>query len=510
MKKISFLILISVSFLYSSCSKNEKSPSYFSFHLLSEPQDLDPAHFRGSSGNYLFHNIFRNLYKFSKTSLQPELAKKCTWKTNTQLVCQLNQKLWSDGSPITSSHYLESYRRLFDKNIRSVQSELLLNIKNAKEILANKKKPHELAIFAPQPDQLIFQLVKPDTDFLYNLTNPSLGPLHPNNNYLIKNANKLITNGPYIIQSWKKGSHILLKPNPYYDKRAHLRPMVKVFFVENDETALTLFETGKLSFLRRLPSHQIEVFKNHPGFFQTPFFRFDYIGISGDLNNYPEFKKALTLSLNYPELKRLYLSKGMPGCPGFSKKIMLREHCHPFLPQKALKKFLKVPKDVRQKPLTLYFSKLGGKDIKKGMEWVQNQWKKHLGLKVNLMSVEQGMYLNKLSEKKTTLFRKGVGLDTPTCLAALRTFRKNGHENYLGFESSQYNKILEQLAVPEQSELLQKKLCSQGLDILINSASWIPLGEIHFSMIHNLKYKGWFVNSLNQLDLTGLIKTQNL
>jgi oligopeptide transport system substrate-binding protein len=52
--------------------------------------------------------------------------------------------------------------------------------------------------------------------------------------------------------------------------------------------------------------------------------------------------------------------------------------------------------------------------------------------------------------------------------------------------------------------VVAKKLCTDAIHILADENWIVPLGEIHFSLLVSPKFTGWKLNSLNQLDLTGL------
>ena len=237
-----------------------------------------------------------------------------------------------------------------------------------------------------------------------------------------------------------------------------------------------------------------------------PILRFDYIGLSNEILPYKNLRKALSYSLNFSELQKIYQSKGLPGCPGLPKNFQSKIHCHQFNLLKAKKYLRQVPKKIKDKTWTLNYSKMGGKDIKKGMEWVQNQWSRNLGLNINLQANEQGMYLSYLRGNSISLFRKGVGVDGPTCLFALQTFSQSSEENYIKFKDPNYESIIKQLSDTPLNTQKQKQLCSAGVKILIDSHQWIPLGEIYFAMLSDNKFTGFDINYLNQLDLTNLRK----
>lgn len=474
--------------------------SVFRFHLNGEPYGLDPATLSSASGGYLIGNLFRGLYRFdSQLGLTPEGATDCKNVKQT-LVCDLNPNIkWSDGTDVLASDYVYAFRRIFQ--LKSPHTEQLLALKNAREILKGQKPIETLGIRALSPLKLEFTFAARDPEFRYRLALTSLAPVRrkiPSR----EQAENLITNGPYQITKWERGQRIDLKPNPYY-YQAGERPPVQVLFIDDDSIALNLYEKGSLTFLRRLPTSHIEAYHRSKEFYQFPMARFDYLGFGPALEKLPTLRKALSLSLEYPELKKIFHSFGMPGCPSPPDLINEPLPClKPDLPR-AKRLWASLPESVRNKTWTLAFSKLGGEDNQKGMEWVQNQWQKNLGVKIELRSEEQGSFLRLARAKKFDIFRKGVGLDRPTCLAALEIFRSSNPENYMGLNLASYDETLDRLG-QSAHRADQKRLCKQAIETLLKEPIIIPLGQIHFTILAKPEFTGWSLNSLNQLDLTHL------
>ncbi|MBE8162865.1 MAG: hypothetical protein HAW63_02635 [Bdellovibrionaceae bacterium] len=490
--------------------KQALSKGPFRLYLKRDPRQLNPALVRGTASHYLFYNLYSSLYRYEGNVLKPYLGNHCIWKNALHLSCQLNPKLkWSNGKTITAKHYLQSYQNLFKTTNTKVR--LLLHIKNAKAILQKKKKLSRLGITA-KGFLLNFYLNQPDPELLYKLTYPSLAPQYSLKTPSIKQAHTLVTNGPYKIKKWTLNQKIILEPNPYFaDNSKNQLPLVEVYFVEEDTTALLLYQSGRIDFLKQVLTSDISRFKNHKEFFQVPMMKFDYLGFSSTLKAYPNLRKALVYSLNYVELKKIYHALGQPGYPSLALSYFSKPVFYDINLKRAKKAFSKVPLKARNQQWTLAYSKSGGPDIKRGMEWLQNQWKKHLGLKIQLRAVEQGMYIQSLKLKSFPIFRKGIPLDRPTCLAAMETLTTGKINNYIQFSNSTYDKLVKQLEnivnkniSKRKKKQLQKQLCSKAMEVLLNNYVLIPLGEIHFSLMMKKQWKGWKLNGLNLLDLSRL------
>jgi len=512
------LFLLQLPWSMSEANAQEKTEATppFRYHLFSEPSGIDPAQVSNSESAYLLLSLFDGLYRLDANGQpEPRLAESCRWHSPPQspqpiIRCRLRPKAsFSDGSKIRSRDVIESWHRLFAKNSKGIGASLLYGVKNARSIhrgdldvstLGLKPRgDHELEILFEAPPAA-------DPEFLHRLTHPALSVTKSGVRLDRASAVGASTSGAYQVQSWIAGQRIRLAP------RTPGQPHVEILFIDDDETALNLYRSGELSFLRRLPTSYIPSYKGRPDFQQIPVFRFDYIGFGPELKDQPEMRKALALSLNYEELRVIYDALGRPGCTGLPLEWQDTVHCHEFNLKAAQDAWKKVPTELRERRWTLHFSKLGGDDIQKGMEWMQAQWKRHLNLKIDLQPVEQGVYLRQLRDKTPALFRKGVGPDRATCSAALEIFSPQDPENFIAYENKRFLTTLSSLKLlaldvrnsKSKSVAKSRGLCSEGIQHLLQDFAIIPMGRIHFTVLAQPEWRGWTLNPLNQLDLSRL------
>lgn len=477
----------------------------FRFHVPNEPSTLDPARMPSTDANYLFHNLYRGLYRWtSGQKLVPEGATECVRTEPLKIICTLRSDAkWSNGQDIVADDYVRAFRHLVSPASRNLGVELLQNVVGVMESFSGRQAPEKIGVKALAKRRLEIRLLKPDPDFIYKLTSPLLVPIASTQFPERKNSSRQLFSGPYKIERWETGKKVRMIPNPYYKRGFATRPTVEVFFVDEDSTALTLYEEGRLSFLRRLPTAFVRKYKARPDFKQIPMARFDYVGFGPALKDQPQLRKALALSLKFDELRMIYDALGIPGCPSLPEEYMTEIPCHSLNEKEAKAAWDSLSPEAKTARYTLAFSKLGGDDIKKGAEWLQQQWRKRLNAKIDLEQTEQGVYLEKLRENAPPLFRKGVGLDRPTCLAALETFAPGGSENFIQLNLPEYNKVIEKLGVAKSASEM-KALCTEGVRILVDGHWIIPLGRIHFRLLAKPKYQGWELNEMNQLDLAEL------
>ncbi len=472
-------------------AENPKLPAQpalsFKLSQTEVPKSLDPHRSRSSSGQFLSQQLYRNFYTYDdKKSYVPELGESCK-KVALKWTCKLKSDLkWSDGSAITALDFVLSIRRAI--TLPSPRADLLFNLKNAQAVFEQKMTPDKLGVKVI--DSLTFELqwneASPDNDLV--LMSPLFVPLPEG---LFK---KSVFSGPYQLSD-QSNQRLLLSPNRLYFKK-NSRPPVE-FQIYEENLAVKAFEKKQLDFLRRIPTAQIPLFKNRPDFHWQPVLRLDSIAFGPELKNQAQLRKQLAESLNFDELQTLFHSPGRIGCPGLPEKTA-KAICYKGNPRNLVSKLEKSASP----ELTFAFSSLGGDDHRRLAEWLQSQWQKNLNLKLSIQPLENKIFQSLLETKPPALFRKGLNLEVPSCASALSLFTTGHPDNFIGFENKKYDQVVSKLVVA--SEKKKRQLCTQALQILMDSYVLIPTGRIHFAVMVNPAWTGWRLNELNHLDLSEL------
>jgi oligopeptide transport system substrate-binding protein len=462
----------------------------FKLHLRTEPNSpLLPQKHRSSNSSYLMMNLHRNLLFFDdQLGLKPDLAESCVTQKKT-IICKIKKNAkWSDGSDLLAEDFLRAYQFILDVNNQAFRADLFFTLKNAQDIYLGKKNKDLLGVKAIDNKTLKFEFepTKNPQDFIHNLSNVILAPLKRD-----------LFSGPYQIKNWDKGNFITLEQNKNYHIKNN-RPELQFLFIDDDHMSIKLFEKNQLDFARRLPTSEIVRFKDRKEFFhQVEVARFDYIGFGPSLKNNLSLRTAISNALNYPDLKKILASDGLPGCPGIPASWLFKELlCYSFDLTQAKKHLADLKTKV--KSLDFYFSTQGDEDHRRVAEWFQEQFKNNLQIQLKLFPTENKLFLETLSKNPPDLFRKGISPDQPTCASLLAAFTSDHRENFIDLQGTETLKLIEKIS----SQSLTS--CSKAINSLMKTKQIIPLGPIHFSLLANPKFTGWKLNQLNQLDLSGL------
>lgn len=472
------LVLIPLLVL-SGCIEKKSKPSFlneFNYNIPYAPQTFDPLLQQGLNARYLLNHLYITLYKWDHTgNLIPSAAKQCTW-IKFNLICQLKENLkFQDGTPILAKHFVNTLE--------------LLKENPTKDALDFNK----IKFYTPDDHTLIFSADYKSLSLKHKLTQIELSPRKEKIYY--KTAESVISSTNYKIKELKKNQYLTL------ESQKDSKLLVKIHFIDDPSTALRLYKSKILNLLTQLQVREIDKYKNSAELFKVHMVRMDGIFFNKKID--PNLKKALFHAVNFEDLKKIYKSDGMPGCPAIPTHYYSNDYCYKYDIKKSLD-FLKQAQSI-PKNLKLTYSAIGGDDIQRGMEWFANQWKKNLNLQISVNPLESGVFFQYVKSENFDIIRKGLPLDAPSCFEALKSFRSDDPNNVSHFKNKNFDHVVAEMeSLPNESISEIQTLCDQGLSILFRDYTFLPLGPMYFSYLQDGKFKGWFINPLNVLDLENL------
>lgn len=457
--------------------KGWASAQPFRLHVTKEPTTYDAGY--DLSNGFVLQNIHARLFRWSEESgLKGELATQCKWK-KLKLYCELQKRFWSNGEVIQPEQVRDSFRRLLSTSKVSPHAFLLKYIKSPEHIRVEN-------------NNLIFEFQKRDEQFTLKLSHPGLAVLHPNFN--ASTPEKNFYSGPYFVSKVQTNKTILLKPNTYHQAKPKLE--IEFLILNDDATASSLYEQGRLDFLRRVPAAFIPSLKDKPDFYMLPTFRLDHFALSGPGLSDKKLRQALVTSIDYLELQKLLSAPQPIGCPGIAKNWLQKQLCHSH--NKAIAKW-----DASANPnLTLTYNAAGGDDHRRVAEWLQAQWNSKLGLQVRVRSLENKIFLQELEKQNLQIYRRGVSPDFPSCWAAVEAFHSQSPNFVFKDLGTSLDQKIEQLELADTKK--SKALCTEIIQTLMDDFRIIPTGQIYWAMRASSRFKNWQFNELGELDLSRL------
>jgi ABC-type oligopeptide transport system substrate-binding subunit len=319
---------------------------------------LDPSMITDVGALETVNNSQEGLYRMKdSTHVEPGLAKKIVkpTKQGTVYIFKLRQNLkWSNGDPITAADFVYAWRRTVNPATKAADSYMFLPIKNAQKIENGQLPVNKLGVKAVDSTTFQVTLAEPTPYFKYLC---ALVPFLPQNQKTVEkygkaygtSSAKTVYDGPFIVTGWSasKGNWTLKKNPHYWDKQAVKLDQVKFVTTKNAQTALSLYQSGKLDNIT-LAGQQAAHEKNSQGYLSYPSGETDYIAYNFKnkaLRNI-NIRKAISLTINRQALVNNVLKNGAKAPEGLAPEEIAKN------PQtgKDFAKDSKVPQSVAYNP----------------------------------------------------------------------------------------------------------------------------------------------------------------
>lgn len=491
--KLFFIIHLFFLFCFADNSAGVKS---FKIPYYQQIFEINPQSLKSSSGQYFYQNLFRNLLWYdNEKGLQPDLAEKCSWKNPTTYLCTLKKNLkWSDGTDLKTESFIESYKSLLSTANNTNRKDLLYAIKGAKEFSEGTLSWDKVGIKIKKPLQIEYTLKEEDADFEYMLSQTITAPIKSTKK--ITDFKEMAFSGPFKIKDYKKSEQkIIFAKNDFFPNNKSDVEIEWIYLTE-DALQIPLYLNKEIDFVKRLPTSQIADWKDKKDFYSQEILRFDYFGFNLQKTN-KEQREILFTRLPFEEIKKIFSSKGRPGCFQFNSQFINKEElCYKIekITNEDIKKLGPIKGD-------FLLSQAGGEDHQRLSEWIQSQWKKMFNFQINVRILEHKIFMQHLKNDAPMFYRKGIPLESASCLAALRMFSEDSPENLNQIKDTELTTIISKM---KKNSKDNKELCQKALMRIMSEVYLIPTGKFDIAYLFRPEFQGLQFNRLNYLDLGSL------
>lgn len=506
------LILVMATAMIVSCGGGKAAKGVeFVMNNGAEPQTLDPSKIQGVPEHKIYMALFEGLVGSDpKTSLAvPGVAESWTISPDgTQITYKLRKTTWSDGTKITAKTVVDSWLRTLDPATASEYAYMVsMVIKGADEYNSGKAGKEAVAIRALDDYTFQCDLLGPmpyAVDMMSHYAFAIL-PMHviaAKGDDWIKKEN-FVGNGPFTLSEWKPQESLTVVPNDkYWDAKAVHLSKITFLPIDDNLTAYNKFKAGEVDWAHGIPLDMIDEIKLRPDYQVAPQVATYYYVFNMTRKPFTDVRvrKALAMALDRQELVtkvtkggQLATTSMVPVMAGYTPAKGPEfnvEEARKLLAEAGFpggKGFPKTP--------ILYNTHDGHKKI---AEWVQENWKKNLGIDVTLVNQEWKTFLDTRSNAHNfDIARAGwVGdyLDPNTFLDMFIIGSGNNDGLYANPE---YDALVKKAATmkagPERMAVLQ-----QAESFLITKdQAVIPFYHyVEQDLIDTTKWDGWFANPL--------------
>lgn len=372
---------------------------------------------------------------------------------------------WSNGEPVTANDFLFAWNKMLDpKTASSVAYLLCENIVNAQAVYDGTKTSDALGVKIADDYTLTVELVDPVP---YALELFAQFPFFPVNQKAYESvgaenygtdADKIVTNGAYLITEWVHDSYIMMQKNEaYFDADSIHVPKVKYIMLADENTRINAFKTGQLDMFDLFGQQISQLTKEGTdivnSYYDNTVYFLQFNKLRGVTAN-AKVCQALAMAIDTKSLCDNVFQDGSipaegmvpPGISGIDGttfaeargKIMEynKEKAKQLL-KEGLKE-LQMEKDSLKLSFTANNSSIG----KIQAEYFQQQWEQNLGIKVELKLMEWMPLLETWKNGDFDLTINGWNGGTDDPLEYISIFASDNENNYGLYQSSEYDALI--------------------------------------------------------------------
>lgn len=222
-------------------------------------------------------NVFEGLVMLGEgDKIVPGVAK--TWDVSEDgltYTFHLREAKWSNGDALVAQDFVDSWRRLADKNTGAQYADMVetAGILNATEVIWGEKPVEDLGVEAIDEHTLKVSLSTPVPYFIKLMTLPSFFPI--NKSFVDRmgdsfgtSVETLVFNGAYTLSEWNVGYGYAMSKNPsYWDAENVKNDGVSYRIVKEDAAAVAMYDKEEIDKVI-VTGEYVDQRKDRPDFIQ--------------------------------------------------------------------------------------------------------------------------------------------------------------------------------------------------------------------------------------------------
>ncbi len=511
-------LLICISYTALFCTGCGKKPAESGdaarLSLCSDPTSLDPRQARDLDSVNVTRMLFEGLTRIGALG-QAELGTACRVgrsEEGLRYTFHLRKARWSNGDFVTALDFERAWKAILDPQFATDIAYQLYPIKNARKAKLGEVPVDMVGVFAQDPQTLIVDLEAPVPHFLELVSMSSFFPVHSKiaaeSASWHLNPQSFVSNGPFMLASWKHSDQIVLKKNPYFWEQEKVKLSGVELFIAPADTALRMYQDGGLDWagspLSSISPDACAGLKNQicsAPFLATYFYRLNTAETVGGKKN-PlsdhNFRRALSLALDREAIVAHVLQGGqLPARSLVPPGMELNSEGYFFENQEAANCALN--QCHWEGPIVISY--LNNERNVAIAQAIQNQWKETLGIEVELEAVEPRVYYQRVSKKEFQIAAGSWSADFNDPITFLDVFKyRSGSTNNTEWENLAYIDLLDRSGLcKEKSE--RRALLREAETILMQEMPIIPIYHFALNYLKREGFEGVGLSLMGQLDL---------
>ncbi|MBR0150300.1 MAG: peptide ABC transporter substrate-binding protein [Synergistaceae bacterium] len=504
---------IVITLMAVSCSyAGEKEITY---NLGIDPQTIDPTLNYALDGAIVDANIFEGLLRTDFNN-NPEPGCAESWDVSAdglKWTFHLRDNLkWSDGVPLTASHFRDGILRLIDPHTGSAYATFGFFIKNAESFYNGKVSSSDVGISAPDDRTLIITLEHVNPLMLYHMAFPSFFParmdiVRENPRGWAAHIETLTSNGPFKVESWRHGpgGEIVIARNPrYWDADNVKIDRVRLVLIGDGNTALAAFRAGRVDYMTTVPSLMAPILIKRGEAVSEPSHTIYFYAFNVTRKPFDDVRvrRAFMLAIDRKIITdKIALGGNIPASgmictniPGANPSEDFRTEGGELIPVRAnvdeARRLLAeagYPNGEGFPEVTYKYSSSSGRKVLP--EVLQGMWKTALGVKVNLVNEEWKVFLTTKRNGDFDIAESGWAMDFPDASNLLDTMASDSQNNDSRYDNPEYDALIKKAQV-EPDRLKRMNYLHEAERILVDDMPLAPLYFYSAAVMKSPRVKG--------------------
>ncbi len=479
-----------------------------------EPETLDPALATGVPEHRIMMNLFEGLYSNDPRTLAPipgVALRHTVSKDGRVYTFTLNPAArWTNGRQVTAHDFVYAWERVLNPKTGAKYAQQLYYVKNGEAYNKGAITDFgQVGVRAVNPATLEVTLEQPTAYFLYLTTFYTLYPvpreaIEAHGKDWTK-PGRIVSNGPFRLAEWVPQQTLVLEKNPaYWDARNVALDRVVFNPTDDNNTSIKQFAAGETDWVpTNIPASQVEIWRGRPEWYAEPYLGTYYyrVNVTRPPFDDPRVRKAFVRAIDREAIVRHvtrageiawsgFVPKNMPGYPGVKGLD--------FDPAEAKRLLAEAgyPGGKGLPPVELIYNT---NEMHRAIgQAIQQMWKQHLGVQVQITNLEWKVYLARMKELDYQIARAGWIGDYVDPNTFLDMWITGGGNNQTGWSSARYDALIRKAAATVDPEARMKLLVEAETILVRDELPILPIYTYVGKGLVRRTFDGWYPNILDQ------------
>lgn len=449
----------------SSKDDSSKDGKTLKLAIASEPPTLNPQLSTDTQSGSILNGLFEGLTRVdAKGKVENAMAKDIkVSKDQLTYTFTLRDAKWSNGDKVVAGDFEYAWKWALNPKNASQYASILYPIKGAEAYNLSKGKVEGVGIKATNDETLVVTLTNPTPYFtqltaFYTFMPVNQKVAEANKKWAADATDQYVTNGAYTLKEWKHNDSVVLaKSDSYWDKANVDVDTIDISMVESNATANRMFQKGDLDFLgapfQSVPLDAVNAYKESKqlNIKDTAAVYLYKFNTKDDVMKNANIRKALTLAIDRQSLIKNVLKAEQKPANGLvpsaingwdGQKTFFKDNDVEGA-KKALEAGMKELGIKDAKDLTIKVSINTDESHAAIAQFIQEGWKKNLGINVAIDNAEWQVFLTKMTTFDYQVGRMGWTGDYNDANTFLDMYSsaENGN-NHTGWSNPKYTEFM--------------------------------------------------------------------